>query len=74
MRRIFFNVILAVIVVFEFGDEGMGYSILHSFSPMVMIKSRGRSNDLKTFRTVIFATYDGLDIGLICGWMYASRL
>lgn len=41
-------------------------------APTVLIKSRGRSNDLKTFRTVIFATYDGLDIGLICSWMYAS--
>lgn len=74
MRRVLFKVIRAVIVVFEFGNEGMGYSLLHSFSPTVLIKSRGRSNDLKTFRTVIFATYDGLDIGLICSWMYASGL
>lgn len=38
-------------------------------------KARGQEyNDLKTFRTVISATYDGLDVGVICSGMYASRL
>lgn len=36
---------------------------------MVMMKSRGRNNDLMIFRTVIFATNDEIDIGLIFSWM-----
>lgn len=83
MLRVLFKVILAVVVIFEFDSKSMCNSILQKkkkISQTIMIinylKPRGKEGVkfyLKTFRTIIFTTYDGLDIGLVCSGIYTSR-
>lgn len=42
---------------------------------LIEFKGNGRGwIDLKTLGTVIFPTYDGLDVVFVCSWAYASGL